>query len=109
MSYKKWDVVVVPFPFSDSSKMKPRPALVVSNANFNGRTNYSILAMITTASNTEWYNDVLITDLKISGLPVASVVRFKLFSLDNRVIIKKIGEVSRKDRESFQEALEKAL
>ncbi len=109
MTYKKWDVVVVPFPFSDSSKMKPRPALILSNSGFNSKSGHSLLAMITTASNTNWHNDVSITDLEKAGLPVPSVVRFKLFSLDNRVILKKIGEFSAKDKVIFGQAFEKIL
>ena len=48
MVYEPFDVVVVPFPFTDSAQTKRRPALVLSqNTNFGNQNGHSILAMIT--------------------------------------------------------------
>ena len=109
MTYKKGDVVVVPFPFSNINKSKPRPALVVSNETFNNKTGHSLLAMITTAAQTHWYNDVMISELDDAGLSVKSFIRFKLFSLDNRIIAKKIGELSPEDQASFDKEFDGLL
>lgn len=65
--------------------------------------------MITTASHTSWYNDVEITDIKAAGLPVPSVIRFKLFSLDNRVIIKTIGSLNNNDVNIFNQTFEQVI
>jgi mRNA interferase MazF len=55
MTYKQFNVVVVPFPFTDSTATKKRPALIVSNAvTFNNSTSKSVMAMITTASHAPW-------------------------------------------------------
>jgi len=43
-----WDVVSVPFPFTDSSRTKRRPALVLSARPFN-ESGHVILTMITSA------------------------------------------------------------
>jgi mRNA interferase MazF len=96
-TYKQFDVVVVPFPFTDSNKTKRRPALVLSDRNFL-TIDKSILAMITTNNHPAWSLDTAIEDLEVTGLNASSIIRFKLFTLDNSLIIKKIGSLSKRDR-----------
>jgi len=98
VSYNAHDVVVVPFPFTDKTSAKRRPALVVSNAHaFNAQVGQSVLAMITSAANATWPLDVEITDLDAAGLTASSVVRMKLFTLDHQLILRKIGKLSATD------------
>lgn len=99
MTYKKYDVVTVPFPFTDSAAHKRRPALVLSNhAAFNEPIGHSVMAMITSEKNAPWPLDVKIIDLEQAGLPAPSVVRMKLFTLDHRFVVGKIGVLSDSDR-----------
>ena len=108
MIYKPFDVVVVPFPFTDSSRTKRRPALVLSNkTDFNSIIEHSVLSMITSQKNEPWPLDVLIKNKKQSGLTAPSVVRMKLFTLDNRFIIKKIGQLSKSDQVNVKQSLKK--
>ncbi len=90
-----FDVVVVPFPFVDSDLTRRRPALVLSTRDFN-KMGRSILAMITTAEHASWPSDVPI-DWKKSGLPRPSIVRMKVFTLDNRLVERKAGCLSSAD------------
>lgn len=99
MAFEAFDVVVVPFPFSDRSTTKRRPALVLSDAKaFNKQVGQSVLAMITSARNADWPLDVEIEDLNTAGLPSASVVRMKLFTLDDQLVIRKAGTLAEHDR-----------
>jgi mRNA interferase MazF len=98
MIFERFDVVVVSFPFVDSSNSKSRPALVLSTSRFNRANSHTILAMITRATHTRWPSDLLIAELGSSGLRHASVVRWKLFTLDNRIIQRRIGTLEEKDR-----------
>jgi mRNA interferase MazF len=94
MVYEPFDIVVVPFPFTDSSRTKRRPALGLSQKSaFSDAIEHSILAMITSKKNEPWPLDVAISDKEQSGLIASSVVRMKLFTLDNRFIIRKIGHL----------------
>jgi mRNA interferase MazF len=96
--FKAFDVVVVPFPFTERSTTKRRPALVLSDAgHFNKQVGQSVLAMITSAKISTWPLDVEIEDLDSAGLPSASVVRMKLFTLDDRLVIRQAGVLSEKD------------
>ena len=108
VTYKAFDVVVVPFPFTDRATTKRRPALVLSNENtFNRKVGQSVLAMITSANNSNWPLDTNIQDLDAAGLSSASVVRMKLFTLDDRLIIRKAGQLNRQDRKTTAKVLRK--
>lgn len=105
MTYDAFDVVVVPFPFTDLPVTKKRPALVVSRRAFNAGHGHLTLAMITTAKNSDWPSDVEITDWKDAGLTRASRVRLKLFTLKESLILGRLGALSPKDQAAAQTAL----
>jgi mRNA interferase MazF len=108
--YKQFDVVVVPFPYSDSLKTKRRPALIVSGTDaFDGKVGQSVCAMITSANNEPWPLDVEISDLNSCGLPAPSVVRMKLFIIDHQIIKAKAGELALKDRDSVKKSLHELI
>ena len=110
VSFEAFDVVVVPFPFTDKATTKRRPALVISDAKaFNEKIGHSVLAMITSASNSDWPLDQNIEDLDSAGLPSASIVRMKLFTLDDRLIIRKAGSLGEKDRKAVSKVLQQLL
>jgi len=92
------DVVVVPFPFVEIAADKRRPSLVMSHTTFNEAHGHSICAMITTAARSKWRSDVAIEDLKLAGLNRPCVVRWKLFTLPNDLILKCAGKLSSQDR-----------
>ena len=97
-AYSPGDVVIVPFPFTDRDTSKRRPALVCSSAGFNRHASHVVLAMITTAAHSSWPDDVPIADLGDAGLPAASVVRWKLFTLDTALVMRRSGALSTADR-----------
>ena len=97
MTCERWQTVVVPFPFTDRAATKRRPAVVLSTRAFN-RHGHSVLAMITSASHRPWPGDTSLTDLKGAGLTTPSLVRLKIFTLDNRFIARRIGVLSARDQ-----------
>lgn len=98
------DVAVVPFPFSERPGAKRRPALVLSAKRFN-RHGHSSLAMITSKAEPSWPGDVSIENLAAAGLPRPCIVRLKLFTLDNRLILSRAGRLGRKDRDAVEASL----
>lgn len=106
MIYKSFDIVIVPFPFIDSLQTKMRPALVVSDHEFN-KEGSAILAMITSATHNPRAHDHTIVDLISTKLPSASLIRLKLFTLDNRLIKKKIGCLGKIDQITFKKIFQK--
>ncbi len=110
MTYERFDVVRVPFPFNDRSATKARPALVLSlAAAFNEPAGHSVLAMITSAKRSAWPLDVPVQDLTAAGLPVASLVRMKLFTLDHQLIRGRLGRLARPDGEAVLDSVKRLL
>ena len=103
------DVAVVPFPFTDLALAKPRPALVLSGKAANEASGNSVFAMITTAARSHWPQDVPLIDAAAAGLSEASIVRVKLFTLDNRLVSRKIGALSARDRQAVRRMLRQLI
>ncbi len=110
MTYERFKVVRVPFPFSDRDAHKNRPALILSDDTvFNSASGHSVMAMITSAEHSPWPLDVVIDDLEAVGLSAPSRVRFKLFTLDHRLVRGVLGELGVPDRERVVDALSQLL
>lgn len=110
MSFERFAVVRVPFPFTDRTAVKNRPALVLSDAAaFNAPAGHSVMAMVTSASNPPWPLDCPVSDLAAAGLPAPSLVRFKLFTLDHRLVRGQLGKLSSADAETVGSALRRLL
>jgi mRNA interferase MazF len=105
VGFERWDVVVVPFPFTDKARTRRRPALVLSDAGTLGAIDHATMAMITSARNPPWPLDVAVADLDSAGLPAPSVVRMKLFTLDLRFVHEGIGALAKADRKAVATSL----
>jgi mRNA interferase MazF len=64
--------------------------------------------MITSAANPAWPMDVSIEAVE-AGLRAPSKVRMKLFTLDNRMILRKVGGLAEKDRRTVAATVQKLL
>jgi len=110
VTFERFSVIVVPFPFADRATTRRRPAVVVSHPDVLGRgVGHSILAMVTSAANPPWPLDVPIGDLEAAGLPQPSVVRMKLFTLDDRLVLRVVGQLASVDASRVEDSLRQAL
>jgi len=107
VTYEQFDVVRVPFPFTDRAASKRRPALVISSRPVLHSVGQTVLAMITTAANSTWPLDHPIQNLRLAGLRQPSVVRLKVFTLDDRLILGKIGRLEGEDLAAVNRALKR--
>lgn len=102
--FVKGDVVVIPFPFSDLSHSKRRPALVVAQLEGND----VILCQITSKTIKDKYAisideaDFMLGSLKQSG----NIRPNRLFTADNHIILYRIG-VIKKDK--LSQVIEKMI
>lgn len=110
MTFERFQIVRVPFPFADRDTTRNRPALVLSDqAQFNTPAGHTVMAMITSAANAPWPLDCVIINLAEAGLPAPSRVRFKLFTLDNRLVRGVLGRLGRDDQETVSRSLDMLL
>ena len=104
-TFEPFDVVVVPFPFTDLPVSKRRPAVVVSTRAFNRGHDQIVLAMITSSKGSDWPGDVPLTDWLGAGLTVSCRVRLKVFTLDQALVIRRVGALAAEDRRAVGQAL----
>jgi mRNA interferase MazF len=95
--FKRGDIILVPFPFTDLSSIKQRPALVVSSDALNAASDDVLVAAITSQiAPTLTADEFMIPpgDLAPCGLPKPSVVRLtKLAALHRQLVVKRIGSM----------------
>ncbi len=98
MICERFDTIVVPFPFSDIPVLKRRPVVVLSNVRFNTENAATLVGMITTAKASIWPSDHRINDLGVAGLNVPCIVRWRLATIPNSLIQRKLGRLAAVDR-----------
>jgi mRNA interferase MazF len=83
--FETWDVVKVPFPYTDRPVRQRRPALVIAAGSLLAANRLVWVAMITSAENRGWDGDVEIENLQEAGLPAPSLIRTaKIACIDDR-------------------------
>ena len=97
MIYSPYDVVVVPFPFTDRDASKRRPALVLSGEEFNLSHAQVVLGMITSSLQQPWPSDILLSGWQEAGLSVSCKFRMKIFTLEQSLILRKAGALNLND------------
>ena len=102
--FRPFDVVAVAV--GEGAGAKRRPALVVSNPNFENSTGLVWVAMITTPDHEHRFGDIPIGDQAVAGLPAASVIRAsKLATLAVGKVKRRLGTLSEADRAGARVAL----
>lgn len=96
--FKLWDVVKVPFPYTDRPVRQYRPALVVAAGEIEAAHGLIWVLMITSAANRGWAGDVVISNLKTAGLPAPSVVRCAKIAIIEASDAERIGRLPRADQ-----------
>jgi len=108
-AYRRGDVVLVGFVFSDDSGTKVRPALVVSSATYHRRRQDVIVAAITSKTNRRLFGDHLVADWKGAGLLFPSVVTGVVRTVKGSMIERKLGSMPAPDMEGVDRQLRRIL
>lgn len=108
MAYERGDVVLVPFPFTDLSNTRTRPAVVVSTLRFTEATGDLTVAMITSVPRPSPY-DCEIHGWQDARLRQPSWVRAKLATLSPSLVRFRPGRLSAQDLEAVDRCLWMAL
>ena len=108
MAYARGDVVLVPFPFTDLSAIRVRPAVVMSSDIFIADSRDLIVAMVTSRPQTS-ATDCALEDWREAGLIHPSWVRSKLATLAERLVQFSPGRLSPRDLGTVEARLRIAL
>ncbi|MCP4457955.1 MAG: type II toxin-antitoxin system PemK/MazF family toxin [Cytophagales bacterium] len=105
MTFDQWDIILVPFPFTNLSTSKKRPALVVSPKTYNEGFDL-VLAFITSQVNVQSREgDYKIVNWKAASLPKPSMIRMKFATIDKSIVVKKLGHLGQGDIAGFRTEL----
>jgi len=108
VTYSRWDVVAVDFPFVEGDEAKRRPGLVVSTARLHDAHKLYWIAMISSAQAGERIDDILVTDHVKVGLSVKCAIRpARLAAVSETRIQRRIGAISAKDRSAVLSLMKK--
>jgi len=103
--YKKWDIILVSFPFTDLKSEKRRPALIISPDNYNQSSNV-VVSFVTSQLGRKYRpGDYHIQEWKKANLPKPSMIRMKFATIDKSIIKRELGRLSEKDIKEFRKEL----
>jgi mRNA interferase MazF len=102
--FVKGDIIVVPFPFSDLTQAKRRPAIVISALEGNDL----ILCQITSQSVRDNYAILLDDkDFNTGSLKQSSNIRpNRIFTADNHIVLYRVGDLK---LDKINEIIEKVI
>jgi len=104
--YNRGDVVLVPFPFSDQTAAKKRPAIIVSSDTYNSVSQDIVIMAITGQIRGHiGIGEFLIEDWQGAGLLKPSAVKSAISTIDQRLVVRILGKLSSKDLSILQKAL----
>ena len=104
------DLVLVPFPFTDQTTTKRRPAVVVSSDRYHReRADLLILAVTSQARPAAGVGEVTIAKWKEAGLLRPSVLKPVLATIERGLVLRKLGRLGQEDRAALRKALEEIL
>lgn len=105
-TYSFGDVVLVPFPFTDQSATKKRPAVVVSSDAYNrARPDVILMAITGHMSAYPRIGEVVISGWKEAGLLKASTIKPILATIEKTLIVRGLGQLGKRDIQSLRDGL----
>ena len=108
--YEPGDVVLVPYPFGERAGGRKRPGLVISPAEFNEATSEIVIAQITSRLSGEARpGDYTIEGWRDANLPRPARIRCRLATLQNSLVLRRLGKLSEAEFSKVQDVLFIAL
>lgn len=110
MAHSFGDVVLVPFPFTDQSGAKKRPAVVVSGDDYNARRRDLVIMAITGQVRTPLaFGEVFLDDWQAAGLIKPSILKPVFTTIEQGLVVRIMGKLSAADLRSAREAIAQAI
>ncbi len=107
-AYEPGDILLVPFPFTDQTTAKQRPAVVLSSESYNLSHPDLILAPIT-SKITRKTDEVLVSEWQSAGLLKVSAVKPILASFEASLVRRQLGALSHTDLQAVRELFRRIL
>lgn len=106
MTFEFGDVVLVPFPFTDQTTSKKRPAVVVSSSEYqNHRPDLILMAVTSQFRPSPFYGELVIREWERAGLLKPSVIKPIVATLHTRLVLAKRGRLRGADLDGLRTLL----
>jgi mRNA interferase MazF len=110
MDHAFGDVVLVPFPFTDQSGAKKRPAVIVSSSGYNAsRRDLVIMAITGQVRQPLGFGEAMVTDWQAAGLIKPSVLKPVFTTIEQGLVIRMMGRLSATDLHTFRDTLAQVI
>jgi mRNA interferase MazF len=110
MVFRRGDVVLIPFPYTDLSASKTRPAVVVSSDIYHEARSEFLLAYVSSQiSQANPTIDYVLADWAAAGLLKSSFVRPKVAAVEPALIVHRVGALSTRDLLEVDRCLRRAM
>ena len=110
INYKRGDVVLVPFPFSDQTSVKQRPSLVISVDAFQERgPDLLIMAITSQVGGPLKLGEFIIRDWQTAGRLKLSAVKAAITTVEANLVRRRLGHFSDFDLEQLKKMLQGLL
>lgn len=103
--FRQGEVILVPFPFSDQTTVKQRPAVIISSNEYNLSREDVIVAAITSVINIIWIGDYRLRNWEEAGLAKPSVVKAALATIHKTILRRTIGILTQVDLNGLNQSL----
>ncbi len=104
------DVVLVPFPFTDQSTAKKRPAVVISSADYHRqRPDLIIMAVTSQVKPSQTVGEVIIKDWQGAGLLKTSAIKPVITTIERGLVINKLGQLKNDDLAALRRTIASVL
>ena len=92
---KQRNIILIPIPFTDLTSQKKRPAIIISNDNYNETHEDIVVAALTSNVEPRDFTITLTSDnLEVGTLKVTSMIRAdKIYTLNKSIVLKTFGKV----------------
>lgn len=110
MSFEFGDVVLVPFPFTDQTTSKKRPAVVVSSSDYQlHRSDLVLMAVTSQLRPSPFYGELVIQEWANAGLVKPSVIKPVIATLHAKLVLAKRGKLQAPDLDALRSLLREIL
>ena len=110
MPYEFGAIVLVPFPFTDQSASKRRPAVVVSNRAYNRvRPDVVVMAVTSQLRPAPASGEVWISHWQPAGLLKPSAIKPVFATIEQRLVIRQLGALQSADQAALRKAIEETI
>jgi mRNA interferase MazF len=106
MPYEFGDVVLVPFPFTNQTASKHRPAVVASNRTYNGsKPDIVIMAITSQLRPVGTLGEVSIGDWRAANLLKPSAIKPVFATIEQTLVTRRLGALSAADQSALRAAI----